>query len=155
MAKKYFYVDSPLYKLECTARICNRHFTVLFRDSFQKLGITEGEFQVLDTIVRTPDITQIELARLLCKGRSHITQMLNSLENKGFVKRDNNVKNGRMVRHTVLTSSGNEIYEKISSLLEANFVKMTKFLEGKEELLVGMLDEIKNIITEGQEVSFE
>lgn len=155
MSKKFFYVDSPLYKLECTAKICNRHFSLQFKKLSREFDITEGEFQIIDTIVRSPDITQIELARLLCRGRAHVTQLLNSLEAKGFVVRNNDVKNKRMVRHTELTKSGLEVYDIICGRMKANFVKMTKFLEGKEELLVSLLDEIKEIITDGEEVSFE
>ena len=109
----------------------------------------------MDTIVRSPEISQIEIARLLFKGRAHITQMLNSLEEKGLILRSNETKNGRQVRKTSLTDEGNHIYEKICKELDNNFENMTKFFDGKEKRLISYLDEIKEIITEGEKVTFD
>lgn len=155
MGKKYYYVDSPLYKIECTARICKRYFSLFFKEKFSEFDLTEGEFCIMDTIVRSPEITQIELARLLCKGRAHITQMLSSLESKGFVERTQSIKNSRHVRYTVLTPSGTKIYNFICDKIEENFEQMSVYLEGKEALLMEILDGIKNIITKGENIRFE
>lgn len=155
MGIKYHYVDSPLFKIECTAKICERHFTQIFKRKFANIGVTQGEFCVMDTIVRSPEISQIEIARLLFKGRAHITQMLNSLEEKGLILRSNETKNGRQVRKTSLTDGGNRIYEKICKELDNNFENMTKFFDGKEKKLISYLDEIKEIITEGEKVTFD
>ena len=155
MGIKYHYVDSPLFKLECTAKICERYFMQMFKKKFASMGITQGEFCVMDTIVRSPEISQIELARLLFKGRAHITQMLNSLEEKGFIKRINETKNGRQVRKTSLTKYGEQIYNSICLDIDKNLNHMTKFFEGNDEKLISYLDEIKNIITDGEEISFD
>lgn len=109
----------------------------------------------MDTIVRSPEISQIELARLLLKGRAHITQMLNSLEEKGLISRTNETKNGRQVRKTSLTEEGKKIYKAICDVLDKNFEHMTKFFDGKDEKLISYLDEIKEIITEGEKVTFD
>ena len=154
MGIKYHYVDSPLYKLECTAKICERHFVQLFKKKFANIGVTQGEFCIMDTIVRSPEISQIELARLLLKGRAHITQMLNSLEEKGLIKRVNETKNGRQVRMTSLTDNGTMIYNSICDVLDKNFENMTKFFDGKEKELISYLEEIKEIITEGEKITF-
>ncbi len=155
MRKKYFYVDSPLYKLECTARICERFFTLVFKKKFADLGITQSELCLLDTIVRSPEMSQIELARILYKGRAHITQMLNSLEKKGLITRLNVTKNGRKVRKTILTPDGELIYNIICEGMDERFERMTKFFEGKDEQFIKFLDKIKEIITEGEEVDFD
>ncbi len=155
MQKKYFYVDSPLFKLECTAKICERHFSRIFKDNFSNLGITQGELCLMDTVVRSPEISQIELARLLFKGRAHITQMLKSLETKGLIQRFDETKKGRKIRKTVLTPQGEEIYNIINEVLEKNFQSMTKFFDGREEGFIHFLDEIKDIITDGAAVDFE
>ena len=155
MGIKYHYVDSPLYKIECTAKICERHFIQIFKKKFANIGVTQGEFCVMDTIVRSPEISQIELARLLLKGRAHITQMLNSLEEKGLISRTNETKNGRQVRKTSLTEEGQKIYKVMCNVLDKNFEHMTKFFDGKDEKLISYLDEIKEIITEGEKVTFD
>lgn len=153
--KKYFYVDSPLYKLECTAKICARYYALFFKKHCSHLGITQGEYAVMDTIVKTPEISQIELARLLYKGRSHITQILNSLEKNGLIKRTDEIKNGRKIRRTVLTDEGGAVYYKIKEISRKKFVHMVKYFEIKEKEFISILDEIKTILTEGETVKFD
>ena len=155
MGKKYFYVDSPLYKMECTAKICERYFTLVFKNQFADLGITQGELCLLDTVVRSPEMSQIELARLLFKGRDHITQMLNSLEAKGLITRIKKVRNGRQIRRTLLTPEGERVYKIICDGMDERFERMTKFFEGKEDQFIDFLEKIKEIITEGERVDFD
>ena len=155
MKRKYYYVDSPLYKLVSTARACERHFSLMFKKNFSHLGITQGELCLLDTVVRSPEISQIELARLLFKGRAHITQMLNSLENKGLINRVHEIKNGRHIRRTVLTTKGEKIYEEICDVFITKFQKMRDFFEGKDDDFIKLLGEIREIVTDGENVDFD
>lgn len=153
--KNYFYVDSPLYRLECTAKACARYYTLFFKKHCSHFGITQGEYAVMDTIVRTPEISQIELARLLYKGRSHITQILNSLEKNKLIMRMDELKNGRKIRKTVLTDKGTDIYNKIKEISKDKFANMTKYFERRENEVMAILDEIQNILTEGENVAFD
>ena len=155
--KRYFYVDTPLYKLEYTARVCARYFSLFFKENFSHLDITQSEYEVMDTIVRTPEISQIDLARMLFKGRSHVTQILNSLEAKNYIKRMDVVNNGRKIRRTELTDKGENIYNQIKSFSESRrkFSKMCKYFEEKEDTFVGILSEIQQILTEGETVKFD
>ena len=153
-SKRFFYVDTPLYKLEYTARVCARYFSLFFKENFAHLDITQSEYEVMDTIVRTPEISQIDLARMLFKGRSHVTQILNSLEAKNYIKRMDVVNNGRKIRRTELTDKGENIYNQIKSFSESRrkFSKMCKYFEEKEDTFVGILSEIQQILTEGETV---
>lgn len=155
--KEYFYVDSPLYKLEYTARVCARYFSLFFKENFSHLDITQGEYEVMDTIVRSPEISQIDLARLLFKGRSHVTQILSSLEAKKYIKRQSVTKDSRKIRQTILTPKGEEIYNQIKSFGKSRkkYAQMCEFFEEKEDLFVGILDEIRLIITDGETVKFD
>ena len=156
-SKRFFYVDTPLYKLEYTARVCARYFSLFFKENFSHLDITQSEYEVMDTIVRTPEISQIDLARMLFKGRSHVTQILNSLEAKNYIKRMDVVNNGRKIRRTELTDKGENIYNQIKSFSESRrkFSKMCKYFEEKEDTFVGILSEIQQILTEGETVKFD
>lgn len=156
-SKRFFYVDTPLYKLEYTARVCARYFSLFFKENFSHLDITQGEYEVMDTIVRTPEISQIDLARMLFKGRSHVTQILNSLEAKNYIKRMDVVSNGRKIRRTELTDKGENIYNQIKSFSESRrkFSKMCEYFEEKEDTFVGILSEIQQILTEGETVKFD
>lgn len=156
-SKRFFYVDTPLYKLEYTARVCARYFSLFFKENFSHLDITQGEYEVMDTIVRTPEISQIDLARMLLKGRSHVTQILNSLEAKDYIKRMDVVNNGRKIRRTELTAKGENIYNQIKCFSESQrkFSKMCEYFEEKEDTFVGILSEIQQILTEGETVKFD
>lgn len=156
-SKRFFYVDTPLYKLEYTARVCARYFSLFFKENFSHLDITQSEYEVMDTIVRTPEISQIDLARMLFKGRSHVTQILNSLEAKNYIKRMDVANNGRKIRRTELTDKGENIYNQIKSFSESRrkFSKMCKYFEEKEDTFVGILSEIQQILTEGETVKFD
>ena len=156
-SKRFFYVDTPLYKLEYTARVCARYFSLFFKENFSHLDITQSEYEVMDTIVRTPEISQIDLARMLFKGRSHVTQILNSLEAKNYIKRMDVVNNGRKIRRTELTDKGENIYNQIKSFSESlrKFSKMCNYFEEKEDTFVGILSEIQQILTEGETVKFD
>ena len=155
MGIKYFYVDSPLYKLESTARACERHFTQIFKNNFSNLGVTQGEFCLMDTVVRSPEISQIELARLLFKGRAHITLMLNTLEKKGLITRIDENKNNRRIRQTILTKQGAAIHKTISDGISKKFEKTRFFLQSRDKEFLKFLDEIRDIITEGADVDFD
>ena len=48
--------------------------------------------------MRMPDISQIDLARLLFKGRSHVTQILSSLEQKKYITRQSVMKDSKKIR---------------------------------------------------------
>lgn len=153
--EQHYYVDSPLYKLEYTARFCARYFSLFFKENFSHLDITESECTVMDTILRSPEISQIDLARILFKGRSHITQILNSLEAKAYITRVDTVKNGRKIRQTVLTEKGMKIYKELNQVFEKKFARMAKYFEEKEDTFVRMLSEIREILTEGEDVKFD
>ena len=153
MLKCEHFIDSIYYQLEQTAKYCR----YLGMQLFQKLDlpINLDEFVVLDTLLGHEGICQRDLAKLILKDRPSTGRLLNSLEEKGLILRSNETKNGRQVRKTSLTDEGNRIYEKICKELDNNFENMTKFFDGKEKKLISYLDEIKEIITEGEKVTFD
>ena len=152
-----YIVDSPLYKLGYTAKVCQRYFNLFFKKNCSSFGVSEGEYVVLDTVRRNPEISQIDLARLLFKGRAHITQIMNSLEEKGLIKRVEGMHHSRKVLHTELTPKGVKIHEKIKSISKEKFIGMWKYFEekSKKDMFMSMLSEIQEILTEGQPVKFD
>ena len=109
----------------------------------------------MDTVVRSPEISQIELARLLFKGRAHVTLMLNSLEKKGLITRIDENKNNRRIRQTILTKQGAAIHKTISDGISKKFEKTRFFLQSRDKEFLKFLDEIRDIITEGADVDFD
>lgn len=126
MKQEKHYIDSIYYQLEQTAKYCK----YLGNQLFEKLEILIplDEFVILDTISIHGEICQRDLAKLILKDRPSTGRLLNSLEEKGLIKRFADTKNNRLVRKTKLTSKGKIILEKTTVTLRDYFSCM-KILE--------------------------
>lgn len=139
MNQEKHYINSIYYQLEQTAKYCK----YLGNQLFEKLNIQIplDEFTVLDTIFVHGEICQRDLAKLILKDRPSTGRILNSLEDKGYIKRVADTKNNRLVRITKLTSKGQKTLEKITQTLREYFSTL--------EILSG--DKIQELKTHIQE----
>lgn len=119
MQQEKHFINSIYYQLEQTAKYCKYWGNQLF----EKLGILIplDEFVILDTISIHGEICQRDLAKLILKDRPSTGRLLNSLEEKGLIKRFADTKNNRLVRKTKLTSKGKIILEKTTVTLRDYF----------------------------------
>jgi len=115
MYKCEHYTDSIFYQFEQTAKFCR----YLGMQTFQKLNlpISLDEFAALDVIMVHGEICQRELAKLILKDRPNTGRILNSLEEKGYIKRFADTKNNRLVRKMSLTQEGKNITTEVSEKL--------------------------------------
>lgn len=132
MYKCEHYTDSIYYQLEQTAKYCR----YLGFQIFQKLEvpITMDEFTALDVLLAHDGICQRELAKLILKDRPNTGRILNSLEEKGYIKRYADTKNNRLVRKMVLTEEGRNITNKTADLLREYIGKLPKILSDEDKL---------------------
>ncbi len=135
MYKCEHYTESIYYQFEQTAKYCR----YLGLQIFQKLDlpITMDEFIALDVIICHKEICQRELAKIILKDRPSTGRILNSLEEKGYIKRWADTKNNRLVRKMCLTKEGERITKKITDELRLYIGKLPQILsdEDKEELI--------------------
>ena len=103
--------ENLAYQIDYTA-----NFNKSFRREFQAQKIAEGcspdEFTILYALHFDPDISQSELAKLLFKGKAHVGKMLNEMESRGLIKRVADTRNNIIIKRSVVTKKGLEIFEK-------------------------------------------
>ncbi len=110
MVKK-FYIESFPYEVELTARICHENAKRLLESFTDAVSI--DEFSILDTIVARPGLSQADLARLVLKGKAHTGRFIMSLEEKGFVERHVQERDGKLIKVAVVTEKGMDLYTSI------------------------------------------
>ncbi len=142
------FTDSIFYSIEQIARYLQLHGKEFFATVSDGL-LTPEEFKTLDVIICNPDICQRDLAKLILQDRVRTGRILDSLEEKKFIRRFVDTKNNRVVRKMEITEQGenffNEITEKIQPYLNDLCTKFTKTQVNELNNLLGLL---KNALSE-------
>ena len=106
-----FYIDSFPYEIELTARVCHENARQLLESITDEISI--DEFAILDTLTARSGLSQADLARLILKGKAHTGRFLISLEEKGFIERHIEEKNGKLIKVSDVTPKGKKLYNDI------------------------------------------
>lgn len=99
-------------------------------------GLTESQFNMLDTLFHLGSLSQSELGKKLFKSGGNITMVVDNLEKRKLVKRERS-KNDRRFFTIHLTKPGSNLIEKL-------FPK----------ILSALVDEI-NILTENEQIELQ
>jgi MarR family 2-MHQ and catechol resistance regulon transcriptional repressor len=75
-------------------------------------GLTESQFNMLDTLFHLGPLSQSELGKKLLKSGGNITMIVDNLEKRKLVKRERS-KNDRRFFTIHLTKRGNNLIEKL------------------------------------------
>ena len=117
----------------------------------KEMNLTSSQMNILFYISTNDDIeiNQKDIEKNLYLKNSTVTDILNRLENNGFLYRTASEKDGRY-KKIVLTDKGKDIYEKMvekALIFETYFTKgMTK---GESEILFELLQKVfKNVSQE-------
>jgi len=136
------------YKLAETARISELMTRNYYKECISKKGILElDEFRILSHILKNPNLSQSDLAKLEYKGKAHIGKILNSMEEQGFIKRSVSTNNNMMVKLTHITQKGMDYFEysdEVFSALGSEIVG--KFSEDEVITFMKLLDKYKDNI---------
>jgi len=108
--------DTVFYDLQQTAQYAK----LMGKQTFRKAGtMTPPELGALAAIIENPEICQRDLAKIILKDRAGTGRILDSLEAKGYILRNVDTKNKRLVRKMEVTTAGtkilNESMEKLFS----------------------------------------
>lgn len=130
MIKEKHYINTIYYKIEQTAKYCK----FLGNQIFQKIGmpLSLEEFTTLDTISIYGEICQRDLAKLILKDRPSTGRILNSLEQRGYIKRFADTKNNRLVRKMSLTQEGQNILDNATKIIRQYTNNLPKILSDKD-----------------------
>lgn len=74
------------FQIDYTANF-NKSFRRRFNSKYIDSEILPDEFSIIYIVSKLPDISQVELARYLFKGKAHIGKILKEMEIKNLVKR--------------------------------------------------------------------
>jgi MarR family 2-MHQ and catechol resistance regulon transcriptional repressor len=78
----------------------------------ESFGVTLGQFGVLEALLHLGPLCQRELGQKLLNSRGNITLVVDNLEKKGWVRRERQTDDRRMVRVS-LTARGRQFVQRI------------------------------------------
>lgn len=83
------------------------------------LEITTEQWPVLYAVIKNPEISQTEIARISMKDKANVTHIIDSLEEKGYIKRVSDHKD-RRVNVITPTPEGEEVLERLIAVAQAS-----------------------------------
>ena len=117
--------------------------------NFKKLALQRGQFVFLTRICESPGLHLLELSQLLKVDKATATKAVQKLEAEGYVRKEQNQTDKRMV-HLFPTERAQEVYPELiaeeNRYLARCFAGMTKEEQALAETLIERIRE--NIETE-------
>lgn len=151
------YVGNVFYKLGDTARVSElmaRNYYKTYIDGNEQM-LELDEFKILSHILENPDLSQNDISKLVYKGKAHVGKILNEMAQKGYIDRVLSTKNNIMVKHTVLTELGKQLYKNTDDKYREIALKTLKtFSEAEIADLIRLLDKLKNKMLENNKIYF-
>ncbi len=147
--KDRFYINSLPYEIELTARICHENAKKFLESITDEVSI--DEFSVLDTIIAKPNLSQADLARIILKGKAHTGRFLMSLEDKGFVERHVEERGGKLIKVSVVTPEGLNLYSKIRDKMEPSIRNFQAVIS--EDEVQNIIENLRNFRNSMEKVS--
>jgi DNA-binding MarR family transcriptional regulator len=98
-----------------------------FNSELKNLDITSEQYAVMKLVLEFGSLMPSKIAEMLSRDRANITRIVNSLEKKGFIKKEKLNEKSYVI---TLTEKGK------------------KALEGAEEIVINFNKKIKNIISD-------
>ncbi len=151
MAKEQHYINTLYYQIEQTAKYCRYLGAQLFRKL--DVNVSVEELVTLDTLSLNDGICQRDLAKLILKDRPATGRVLNTLEDKGYIKRSADTKNNRLVRKITMTKEGKLELKKVIDMIKVYLKNVPhEFSEEKIEEMKSNMCEFRKILE--KEVEF-
>jgi DNA-binding MarR family transcriptional regulator len=126
-----------------------RRFSIIHRLSMLYLsgplsesGISKGKIPYLMKILTSPGIVQEDLTTHLCLDRAATARALQSLENNGFIRREED-KEDRRRKKVYPTAKAERLQGEMVGMLKAHNDVLLSGLDGNERtLLMSLLDRV-------------
>ena len=140
-----FNVEDTLgYLVSKAHQFMKNYFAHLLKTN--NLDITVEQWAVLTIVYAFPDATQSDIARMTQTDKANVMRMVDLLEKKNFITR-NNDENDRRVYRIRLTAAGEEMLKAVIPIAqEANKVSSAGIDPQEFELLKKMLKQIRSNI---------
>lgn len=151
------YVGNVFYKLADTARVSELMARNYYKNYItgQKQMLELDEFKILSHILESPDLSQSDISRLVYKGKAHVGKILTEMEQKGYINRVLSTKNNIMVKHTVLTELGKQLYKNTDNKYREIALKtLETFSKAEIKDFTRLLDKLKDRMLENNKIIF-
>ena len=147
------YTKTLPYELDLTSRVLHEVMVLFFKNN--KFPISLDEFIVLDSIYMNPEIIQIQIAKIILKGRGHTGKLLKSLEEKNIITRNPIMKNSKVVIEIKISDYGIKTYKAIDKKV-TEFVKtISPEIESKIKEIIQLMKHIRNDAIDKFNIKFE
>ncbi len=114
-----------------------------FREAVGEDGLSARVFSALSLIVKFPNITQSELARMMGIERSGLVAIVDELEGHGYLQRTS-VPGDRRVQALVPTDQGRVAYAEAIAVVSAHEQRLLSAMTEKEQAtLLSLLRKIR------------
>ena len=147
------YTKTLPYELELTSRVIHEATKCYFEQC--NFPITPEEFIVLDCLYLKPDIIQIDLAKMILKGRAHTGRFLKSLEEKKLIERKPVRQKTRTVTRNIITPEGLKLYKKMCAEMDKYIQETNSQLNVQINDVIKLLQIIRQNCTEKFNIKFD
>lgn len=107
----------------------------LLAKRLEESGLTPEQFTLMSALWKEDGMNQRVLGERIGKDRPNTTRILEKLERKGFIRRENDPSDKR-VHHVLLTDSGKETAQPANAAMEAFRRDCFKGLSGADEAML-------------------
>ena len=147
------YTKTLPYELELTSRVLHEATKCYFEQC--NFPISPDEFIVLDCLYQKPDIIQIDLAKMILKGRAHTGRFLKSLEEKNFVLRKPIRQKSKTITKNIITPEGLELYNRMRAEIDKYIQDTNPQLNIQINDVIRLLQVIRKNCTDKFNIKFD
>ena len=147
------YTKTLPYELELTSRVLHEAAKCYFEQC--NFPISPEEFAILDCLYLKPDIIQIDLAKMILKGRAHTGRFLKSLEDKKLIVRKHVKKANKTVTQNLITKEGLSLYNNMRKQMDKYIQETNPDINIQINDIINLLQQIRKNCTDKFNIKFD
>lgn len=124
--------NPPAYTIESIICLAHRFESIANKYVFQPMNFSPVSMKILKALSLQPGLSPKDLLEITSSTKSNISQRLDHLEKKGFIKRGSAPRKDRRKITLDLTSSGRKKLQEIEKRFERAHISFAENLESKE-----------------------
>ncbi len=147
------YTKSLPYELALTSRVLHEAMVVFFKNN--EFPISPDEYVILDCLYTHPNIIQMELAKMILKGRAHTGKFLKTMEEKNLIIRTPALQCSKIIMQIEITPNGFKIYNEINKVITSYIEKTNIISESKIQETISFLKTLREDAVKRFSIKFE
>ena len=147
------YTKSLPYELALTSRVLHEAMVVFFKNN--EFPISPDEYVILDCLYTHPNIIQMELAKMILKGRAHTGKFLRTMEEKNLIIRTPALQCSKIIMQIEITPNGFKIYNEINKVITSYIEKTNIIPESKIQETISFLKTLREDAVKRFSIKFE